>query len=180
MKPQKTKRFHWLAERINKAKYSTGAEVGCATGNTTVHIFTNCPSLRSLYVADNWSPMPNWKERNLPSGISHKRIFKDRITPFANNITILEGLSWEMAKNVPDNSLDFVFIDACHEYECVYQDILAWAPKLKAGGLLCGHDINIPGVLQAVEELIEGWLNTNTDNVWYCRKEALKSKIQGV
>ena len=38
------------------------------------------------------------------------------------------------------NSLDFVFIDAAHDYENVTKDIQAWFPKVKAGGIIAGHD----------------------------------------
>ena len=39
-----------------------------------------------------------------------------------------------------DESLDFVFIDADHEYNAVRADLSAWLPKLKWGGILAGHD----------------------------------------
>ena len=39
-----------------------------------------------------------------------------------------------------DNSLDVVYIDACHAFECVDKDIKMWRKKLKPGGLLSGHD----------------------------------------
>jgi hypothetical protein len=36
--------------------------------------------------------------------------------------------------------LDFVYIDANHEYEHVLEDVRAWAPKVRAGGIVSGHD----------------------------------------
>lgn len=54
---------------------------------------------------------------------------------------------------------DFAFIDGDHTCESVKADIAAWWPKINAGGLLCGHDIDHPrdqrglwGVRRAVEE----------------------------
>ena len=39
-----------------------------------------------------------------------------------------------------NNSLDFVYLDARHHYEGIKEDIESWFPKVKAGGLFCGHD----------------------------------------
>lgn len=57
-----------------------------------------------------------------------------------------------------DNSLDFVLIDASHEYEDIKNDILAWYPKVKIGGVLAGHDYYEnnefgSGVKKAVNEI---------------------------
>ena len=42
--------------------------------------------------------------------------------------------------DVPDGSLDFVYIDANHEQTFVTQDLRAWHPKVRAGGIMSGHD----------------------------------------
>jgi len=39
-----------------------------------------------------------------------------------------------------DGILDLVFIDADHRYEPFKKDVSAWLPKLRDGGILCGHD----------------------------------------
>ena len=40
----------------------------------------------------------------------------------------------------PDGSVDFCFIDADHTPKGVRRDMTAWWPKVRAGGLLGGHD----------------------------------------
>ena len=63
--------------------------------------------------------------------------------------------SEQAADQVMDESLDFVFIDAQHDYHSVINDIGLWAPKVKPGGLISGHDYNhnkFPGVVEAVHE----------------------------
>lgn len=54
-----------------------------------------------------------------------------------------------------DKSLNTVFIDADHSYECVRDDILAWLPKVKPGGILAGHDCDEPGVMEAIKVMGE-------------------------
>ena len=174
-------RFHWLADQIDLNKYQVGAEVGCRSGATTGYILRNCPTLKLLYTVDVWGEIPVSKRtaywRSVyghmhPSRYRNWRVkFNKNIEPFKDQVMILQGLSWEMAKEVGDKTLDFVFIDADHAYESVVKDILAWSPKLGDGGLLCGHDINLVGVRQAVDKLLPNWSEAGVANVWYVNRE---------
>lgn len=57
------------------------------------------------------------------------------------------------AASLCPSELDFVYIDAAHDYESVCSDIAHWAPKVKRGGLICGHDYGKEsGVKEAVDE----------------------------
>ncbi|HVH71989.1 MAG TPA: class I SAM-dependent methyltransferase [Candidatus Dormibacteraeota bacterium] len=80
----------------------------------------------------------------------------DRLEPVTEAIgSLWVGCSWELAAKYEDASLDFCFIDAAHDYASVSRDIDAWAPKVKPGGILAGHDFaDWPGfgVMRAVCE----------------------------
>ena len=85
-------------------------------------------------------------------------IFLKNIENFKNIINPIRLPSIEAAKLYNNNSLDFVFIDASHDYKNVVSDILAWYPKVKNGGIFAGHDYGgnaWPGVESAVNEFIE-------------------------
>jgi predicted O-methyltransferase YrrM len=74
---------------------------------------------------------------------------------------VIRARSDEAAKSIPDGSLDFVFIDADHSYEGCKRDIATWWPKVRAGGVVGGHDyenVDFPkfGVTQAVNEFAQG------------------------
>jgi len=62
--------------------------------------------------------------------------------------------SLEAVKNVPDASLHAVFLDGCHYYKCIAEDLRLWIPKVASGGLILGHDFSPqwPGVVRAVWE----------------------------
>jgi hypothetical protein len=64
---------------------------------------------------------------------------------------------------------DAVFIDASHKYEAVKEDIKAWYPKVKSGGLLCGHDFPELGVARAVIERFGGNVGL-LGRCWYHKK----------
>lgn len=62
------------------------------------------------------------------------------------------------ASTIIRNDLAAVYIDGDHAYESVKTDILCWLPKVRAGGILAGHDYSTdwPDVIRAVNELLGG------------------------
>jgi len=175
-KQKNPKRFWWLIDQIQLHNYQIGVEVGSMEGATAHKLLKYCPKLKLICV-DLWKHdyailSDYCKEIYVDWDFDEiKKKFDDNIKPFKRRVTILQGLSWEMADKVQDGSLDFVFIDADHSYESVKKDIIAWVPKLKPGGLLSGHDIHLEGVLKAVKELTVNWTDTEVNHVWCCKKE---------
>lgn len=136
-----------LAKYLNDQGYRKGAEVGVFAGYYSKVLLENIPELKLLAV-DNWEG-------------SWGRSRDDAYKALGNNpqVRIIEKSSVEAASQVPDDSLDFVYIDAAHDYEHVKQDIEAWYPKVRAGGVLCGDDYyhmrsGNTGVIDAVDEFV--------------------------
>eukprot|EP00429_Kryptoperidinium_foliaceum_P105076 CAMPEP_0176255714 /NCGR_PEP_ID=MMETSP0121_2-20121125/37181_1 /TAXON_ID=160619 /ORGANISM="Kryptoperidinium foliaceum, Strain CCMP 1326" /LENGTH=358 /DNA_ID=CAMNT_0017595545 /DNA_START=8 /DNA_END=1084 /DNA_ORIENTATION=+ len=53
---------------------------------------------------------------------------------------IVSSDSVAAASAVPDASVDFVYLDARHDFAGVVADIQAWWPKVRVGGIFAGHD----------------------------------------
>lgn len=84
----------------------------------------------------------------------HKNILE---CGFADKIQLIISDSVAAASLFPDASLDWVHLDARHDYTSVKADIEAWRRKIKPGGWLSGDDYNAekwPGVVQAVKDLL--------------------------
>lgn len=89
---------------------------------------------------DTWEYLDSQKEIPKNAFENLYDIFLKNIEPVKHVITPVRAISWEAAQKYADNSLDFVFIDAAHDYESVKKDINAWYPKIKKEGILAGHD----------------------------------------
>jgi len=72
-----------------------------------------------------------------------------------------------------DESIEFVFIDADHSYECVKSDITKWIKKVKIGGIISGDDYfkTHPGVIKAVDEFFPKEKVNFIGRNWYVVKE---------
>jgi hypothetical protein len=166
-------RADWLSDVIKDRGYTTGAEIGVARGNTTSVILERNSKLH-LHAIDLFGPVPiglggrQYRYKDFALVTSD---FYTKTAPFKDRLTVLRGLSWEMADEVEDNSLDFIFIDADHEYASVIKDIKAWTPKVKDGGMVSGHDHHFEEVLKAITELIPNHKKIGIDHCWEAKKE---------
>lgn len=151
---------------INKNQFSIGVEVGAAMGITTEFLMRNCPTLTHLTVVDLWEPVEG---SSLFDRKDMEELFRSKFET-ERRITILKGVSWDMASHIKDETLDFAFLDADHSYESVVKDITSWHPKVRPGGIFCGHDIHFPGVQQATKEIFgTRCRKTNIDNMWFVK-----------
>lgn len=129
------------------------AELGCAEGYFSRDM---CEwGAKKLYMVDLWDHIPHQSGDGAESVEWHRKNYieaMERVRGFP--VEVLRGYTWRMAEYVPDNSLDLLYVDACHMYECVKRDLQAWYPKVKKGGVIAGHDVNNTdyGVSQAVTE----------------------------
>ena len=55
-------------------------------------------------------------------------------------VDVVKNDSAGYAAQCPYPEVDFVFVDAAHDYESVRRDIRAWLPKVKRGGTIAGDD----------------------------------------
>merc|ERR1712232_1187361 len=81
----------------------------------------------------------------------------DNLDKFWEHTRILQEPSQLAARLFENESVDFVFVDADHDNGPVYNDLVAWWPKVRKGGHLAGHDYSphrptaYSGVLGAVQ-----------------------------
>lgn len=125
--------------------FTKGAEIGVNRGHYSLNMCKIIPNLKLICV-DPWATrrMLRASEKNYQRCI-------EILSPY--NVEFMRMTSVEAAKIVPDQSLDFVYIDALHDYDNVLTDITVWTPKVRIGGIVSGHDYADmhPGLVKAVD-----------------------------
>lgn len=121
----------------------TGAEVGVRVGRYSELLLSRWPG--RLISIDPWleAPLDEYADRNnVPQQIQEEYLQRtqERLARFGERSEIWRTTSVDAAARIEDAQLDFVYIDARHDYESVREDLVAWLPKVRPGGLLAGHD----------------------------------------
>ncbi len=76
------------------------------------------------------------------SGLNHREWYEKKFSKKIDEgiLEVKSGLSYEVLKTFPDNFFDYVYIDACHEYESVKRDAEMVYDKVKNGGIVAFND----------------------------------------
>jgi len=144
--PMRVKGFHRedVSKIISLMGLRKGAEIGVAEGVHSECMLQNIKDCELLCV-DHWGVY--WSRKL-------EQIARERLGAYSN-ATIIKATSMEAARDVPNGSLDFVYIDANHTFDYVMEDLITWSRKVRKGGIVAGHDYDrahrsTGGLVQAV------------------------------
>ncbi len=141
--------------RASSVEPSIFVEVGSWMGKSASFMgveIKNSKKPITFYCVDTWKGSAEHQATMAKYNGSIKHLFLENTKPVEDVIIPIESTSVEAASQFEDGSLDFVYIDAAHDFLSVRNDIMAWKPKLKSTGMLAGHDITWPSVLAAVQD----------------------------
>lgn len=149
-----------LAELLGELGLNKGAEIGVYDGLYSEVLCKANPNIELLCI-DPWAKFRGHSQEKM-DGIYKRAV--DRLSGF--NTTLVKKASLDAVRDIPDRSLDFVYIDGLHEFNAVMLDIINWTPKVRVGGIVAGHDFchyHQGGVVYAVE----AYTRANNIKPWY-------------
>jgi predicted O-methyltransferase YrrM len=123
-------------KKFINGKKLIGAEIGTWKG-INAKIILKTINIEKLYLIDPYNPLIH--------DVGEKEARK-RLKGYNDKLIWIKKLSNDAVNDVPNN-LDFVYIDGDHSYKGVKQDLENYYPKIRKGGVLAGHDINLGGHL---------------------------------
>ena len=176
------KRLHRdiITDLVKSNNYHIIAEIGIERCKMTRSVLRHCGDLINQYWAIEIFQTTDSHERYRPENISEEEwntlyAYACRLMVFFPQLHVLRMPSLEAVKLFPNRYFDLVFIDSDHRYEPTKNDIEAWLPKVKRGGILSGHDYEIrhhrhsrhhKGVVQAVDETFGSKKAIIGERVW--------------
>ena len=122
----------------------TGVEVGVKRGGFSEQILEKWDGERLISV-DPWAAAPAGEYEDVANvdQKAHDRFYartQERLRGFGERSVIWRMTSKEAADRIDPHAVDFVYIDARHDYESVKEDLGLWFDKVRPGGILAGHD----------------------------------------
>jgi len=166
-----------LVELFGEVGFKYGAEIGVNTGGFSHKILNSIVGDNvgrfngMLMLVDPWGPYDNCSVQRAEQ---HYQATLERLDKYKENIDVKRMPSMQAVEEVPDESLDFVYIDGLHDFNNAAMDIIKWVPKVRKGGIVSGHDYyHGPdfGVVQAVDS----YTKCNHIDQWYITREGVPS-----
>lgn len=151
-----------VSKVINENGFKRCAEIGIGYGQHALEILKNT-KVETLYLVD---PLKFYEGDDFPKDVlkhigsfdSLASSIKDTLKPYEDRYTWFRQSSTSISNSqIPDESLDLVFIDADHSYAAVSADLCFWWNKVKSGGFILGDDYASchPGTKKAVDDFVK-------------------------
>ncbi len=161
-------RRYILDKLIKDNGHTHYAELGVFKGITLFYLLEQNENLSAIAV-DEWLNRPDYDDVANEEDLQELKVhIYAKSYQYSDRLTLINQSTDRASGIVADSSLDLVFIDADHSYTAVRKDIAFWIDKVRLGGLLCGHDIDIKEVRQAVDDSLLKY--TVEGNVWICQR----------
>jgi cephalosporin hydroxylase len=132
-------------------------EVGCWQGRSLAHLAARKRALGRRFTVVGvdhclGSPEHEAEMNKFGGNVAGRLVGNLQRAGLLADVRLIVAKSVDAAALFADRSVDFVFIDAEHSFHAVLADLAAWVPKVKAGGVVAGHDYTHgwPGVRDAV------------------------------
>lgn len=135
------------AEFIREIQVQAMAEIGVFEGNFAAFVLKHCPSVETYYMIDPWRHLDSWNKPANKDDVEFERILETAKaqTNFAEHRrVILRGKTTEVIDSIPDEKLDFAYIDGDHTLKGIAVDMVRVFPKVS--GVVTWGETILPGL----------------------------------
>lgn len=156
----------WLIELAGMAPDGIGVEIGVYCGASLIAWSLMRQGRGQVVGIDNWSYQDEYVDQFVVKGNEHNNIRIDGLKGVCEaNLTtagilpqvwLIDSDSVDAARVVQDD-LAFVFIDGNHTSPAIDNDVAAWMPKIRRGGIAAFHDYGRRKNGCRVTQAVDNW-----------------------
>ncbi len=134
-----------LAKLFATLNFKTGAEIGVRGGEYSELLCQTIPTLEKLYAIDPWEVVMEDPSSMVYGESAQHHYYREAVKRLEKypQVEIVRKLSYDAVKDIPYNSLDFVYIDGAHTFDYVMLDLIEWTKRVRPGGIVSGDDYYI-------------------------------------
>ena len=142
-----------LAKIFNELGFKKGVEIGVAEGHFSEVLCRSIPDLELLSI----DPWEKYSDNPRAHSVDHQEFSYNetarRLTPYPK-AKMIKAMSMDAVRDVPNDSLDFCYLDGHHGFDYVMEDLIEWGKRVRSGGIIAGDDyyhFEWAGVVDAVQ-----------------------------
>ena len=128
---------------LESLKFKSMIEIGVQTGGFANRVLSKWPSFQNYYGIDPWEQQKNYVDtsnvQNDQQEVKYKQTM-DLLKKYGEKIKLIRNYSTNAVSLFKDKTIDFIYVDARHDYCGCYEDLTLFYPKLKCNGIMAGHD----------------------------------------
>jgi hypothetical protein len=134
-----------FASLLDEFGFKSMIEIGVRAGDYAYELLQNWPGFEHYYGIDPYEQQANYIDGSNRQQAEQEQLYSSVLNRFntkfgKEKITMIRNYSTRMVGLFKKESIDFIYIDARHDYCGVSEDMEAYYPILKCGGLFSGHD----------------------------------------
>jgi hypothetical protein len=158
-----------LGELFRELGFTRGAEIGVCCGDFSEQLCKDIPGLHLICI-DPWIVYENYFDYMIQDTLNEAYgMAQEKLKNY--DCELVRKFSMDAVKDIPDGSLDFVYIDGNHSLDNVINDLTQWSRKVRKDGIVSGHDYrSLPRRYRLhfqVVEAVNVFTRVNEINPWF-------------
>ena len=126
--------------------FYVGVELGVQRGHFADKMLSTWLDAKRYVLVDAWRELESYhdvanvnnqkQDENYRATLKRMQKHKDR----GVSVDVCRDLTTRCVQDYQNSEFDYIYVDARHDFKGVYLDMSEWWPKLRKGGIMCGHD----------------------------------------
>ena len=127
----------------NQKGLHRGIELGVQSGKFSYWTLTQWTNCTEYHLVDLWGHQENYEDVANVDQVKQEKLYQDTLRDlreYKEKLHVCRNYTSECVKRYDDEYFDYIYVDARHDFKGVWEDLVAYWPKLKVGGIMAGHD----------------------------------------